>query len=131
MHTDGCELTLFCVHNYDMGTGEMRRVFSVLHELVDEHASVPMHKRDILMGDVNFIVAQAGRVRRGEGRTEHMQLRLWVELPASGSTHVSADRCAFSCIDRVWACCFLARFWRSLVRERVWVHSRSGCWRKA
>lgn len=122
---DVAELALICIHNYDVGSAEMRRFASVLHSLADAHGQAPMHKRAILIGDVNFGVGQvgvSGAARRRTDRTLASALARWVELPVLGATHVSADRCSFSGIDRAWA--LLPRSMMAVARPRACISAQ-------
>lgn len=98
VHFEEAELELTCVHNFGIGNGEMRRFSSALHLLADAHSVAPMHRRAILMGDVNFSAARTGSAGAATRRADRMlssALERWVKLPPTGSTHVSANRCTF------------------------------------
>lgn len=94
-------VTIVTIHNFGISAMEMRRVVTLLNELVDRHESEPHRRRAIVLGDVNF---EAGREVRGRvDRTLHVALRRWVEMPVGHPTHFSPGSGVTSEIDRCWA----------------------------
>lgn len=103
-HGEG-ELSVFCVHNFELGNQEVRRFSAELHKRAGENFRAPLRRRALLMGDLNFSVAQAGVAGAAKSRADRMlasALERWLELPVPGPTHVSPDGRSFSNIDRVW-----------------------------
>lgn len=98
-------LSLRCVHDFELGSSEVRKLVAELHRLADEHGRAPLGRRAAFMGDLNFSAAQAGEAGAAKRRADRAlasALERWVELPAPGSTHASPDGGSFSSIDRVW-----------------------------
>lgn len=124
------DLALICIHNYDVGNHEMRRVATVLHALADSHAQALVQRRAVVIGDVNFGDAQAGvagAARRRPDRLLASALARWVELPVTGATHVCQRAEARSAASTVSGRCCLDRSSRWHARAQVWGHSQNGC----
>lgn len=66
------ELSLFCVHKVELGTGEVRRLAAELHNQADAHTRAPLGLRAVFMGDLNFSAAQPGVAGSAKKRADRM-----------------------------------------------------------